>query len=204
MSAPALDLRRLRPGFSDPVLDAQRCFRGLIEAMARPGRIIELCGLPEPPPGLGAAQVAILLALADQDTPVWIAPGLRNAEAGHYLRFHCRCRLSANAGEATFVVLSSFAGLPSFDALRLGDPEYPDRSATLIVEVDDLGRGERLRLRGPGIEHEAMLEVAGWTSAASECLRENERRLPLGVDLLLTNGARVAGLPRTVRLAGEG
>lgn len=203
MSAPALDLHRLRPGFADPVFDTQRCFRGLIEAMARPGRIVELGGLPEPPAGLGAAQGAILLTLADQDTPVWIAPELRSAEAGHYLRFHCRCRLSADVGEAAFVVLPSLTGLPPFDALRLGDPEYPDRSATLIVEVDGLGLGHRLRLRGPGIEHEAMLEVAGWTSAASECLRENERQFPLGVDLLLTSGARVAGLPRTVRLLGE-
>jgi alpha-D-ribose 1-methylphosphonate 5-triphosphate synthase subunit PhnH len=201
-----LDLSHLKAGFAEPVRDTQRCFRAVLDAMARPGRIVDLGNLrdlPEPPAGLGAAQGAVLLALADIDTPVWLPPALRDAEAGHYLRFHCGCRLATRLADAVFVVPPSLAELPALDELRLGEPEFPDRSATLIVEVDDLAAGGPLHLTGPGIESGARLAVAGWRVATTEFLRENRRRFPLGVDLLLTCGNRIAGLPRTVRIASE-
>lgn len=198
-----LDLSHLQPGFAKPVGDAQRCFRGVLDALARPGRIVELADLPAPPAGLGAAQNAVLLALADIDTPVWLPPELRNAAAGHYVRFHCGCRLTTSLEDAHFVVLASLAELPALDDLRLGDPAFPDRSATLIVEVAGLEAGGPLRLSGPGIESEASLAVAGWRTATTDFLRENRRRFPLGVDLLLTCDTRLAGLPRTVRINPE-
>jgi alpha-D-ribose 1-methylphosphonate 5-triphosphate synthase subunit PhnH len=198
-----LDLSHLKAGFAEPVRDAQRCFRAVLDALARPGRIVELADLPIPPAGLGAAQAAILLALADIDTPVWLPPALRDAEAGHYLRFHCGCRLSTKLADAVFVVPGSLAQLPALDDLRLGEPEFPDRSATLIVKVDDLDAGGPLQLTGPGIESEQRLAVTGWTAECTDFLRENRRRFPLGVDLLLTCGTRAAGLPRTVRIAPE-
>lgn len=201
-----LDLSHLKAGFAEPVRDAQRCFRAVLDATARPGRIVDLGNLrelPEPPAGLGEAQAAILLALADIDTPVWLPPALRDAEAGHYLRFHCSCRLATKLADAVFVVPTSLAELPSLDELRLGEPEFPDRSATLIVEVDELAADGPLHLTGPGIESEARLTVAGWRTATTDFLRENRRRFPLGVDLLLTCGSRVVGLPRTVRIQPE-
>lgn len=198
-----LDLSHLQPGFAEPVGDAQRCFRGVLDALARPGTIVELSELPAPPPGLGAAQSAVLLALADIDTPVWLPPDLRDAAAGHYLRFHCGCRLTASLADAHFVVPAGLAELPALDELRLGVPEFPDRSATLIVEVAGLNEGGALRLSGPGIQTEASLSVAGWRTANTDFLRENRRRFPLGVDLLLSCGASLAGLPRTVRVAPE-
>jgi alpha-D-ribose 1-methylphosphonate 5-triphosphate synthase subunit PhnH len=201
-----LDLSHLKAGFAEPVQDAQRCFRQVLEALARPGRIVELGDLrdlPMPPAGLGAAQAAVLLALADIDTPVWLPPALRDAEAGHYLRFHCGCRLATQLADAVFVVPAALEQLPALDELRLGEPEFPDRSATLIVEVDDLAAGGPLHLSGPGIESEVRLAVAGWRAATTDFLRENRRRFPLGVDLLLTCGTRAAGLPRTVRLSLE-
>lgn len=198
-----LDLSHLKAGFAEPVRDAQRCFRAVLDALARPGRIVELGELPAPPAGLGASQSAVLLALADIDTPVWLPPALRDAEAGHYLRFHCGCRLATSLADAVFVVPAALDALPVLDALRLGEPEFPDRSATLIVEVDDLAADGPIRLTGPGIESEARLAVAGWRAATTDLLRENRRRFPLGVDLLLTCGNRVVGLPRTVRIAPE-
>lgn len=198
-----LDLAHLQAGFAEPVHDAQRCFRGVLDALARPGRIVELAGLPAPPPGLGVAQSAVLLALADIDTPVWLPPALRDAATGHYLRFHCGCRLATNPRDAYFVVPASLAGLFAMDQLRLGEPEFPDRSATLVVEAAALTEGGPLRLRGPGIETEASLSVSGWTAACTAFMRENRLRFPLGVDVLLTCGARLAGLPRTVRVNPE-
>lgn len=198
-----LDLAHMRAGFTAPVYDAQACFRSVLEALARPGQIQRLVAPPTPPAGLGAAQSALLLALADHDTPVWLASALRNGEAGDYLRFHCGCPLIANTADAQFVVLSALAELPALDDLQIGEPNFPDRSATLIVEVAELSAGGPLHLRGPGIADEIGLFVADWTDTATALVQTNRRRFPLGIDILLTCGDRVAGLPRTVHLSLE-
>jgi alpha-D-ribose 1-methylphosphonate 5-triphosphate synthase subunit PhnH len=198
-----LDLAHLRAGFTAPVYDAQACFRSALEALARPGQIQRLDALPTPPAGLGAAQSALLLALADHDTPVWLASPLRSGEAGDYLRFHCGCPLVANTADAQFVALSALAELPALDDLHVGEPNFPDRSATLIVEVAELAAGGPLHLRGPGIADRIGLFVGGWTAAATALVQTNRQRFPLGVDILLTCGDRVAGLPRTVHLKME-
>jgi alpha-D-ribose 1-methylphosphonate 5-triphosphate synthase subunit PhnH len=198
-----LDLARMRAGFTAPVYDAQACFRSVLEALARPGQIQRLEALPTPPAGLGAAQSALLLALADHDTPVWLASALRSGEAGDYLRFHCGCPLVANTADAQFAVLSALAELPALDDLRVGEPNFPDRSATLLVEVAELAAGGPLHLRGPGIAEQIGLFVGGWTDVATTLVQTNRRRFPLGVDIVLTCGDRIVGLPRTVHLTTE-
>ena len=40
-----------------------------------------------------------------------------------------------------------------FDRFALGTSEYPDRSTTLVLQVDRFGGGEGLSLAGPGIAH---------------------------------------------------
>ncbi len=195
--ATELDLAHMRAGFADPVHDAQRTFRCVLDALARPGRALSLPVAVAPPAGLSAAQCAVLLALADCDTPVWLPPALRGGEAGHFLRFHCGCRLAGSLGEAHFVVLDGLDALPRLDALRLGEPAYPDRSATLLIEVGALADSGSIRLRGPGIREVRTVGVGGWTPRTEEFLGENHARFPLGVDLLLTRGDRLMGLPRT-------
>ncbi|MBP0651791.1 phosphonate C-P lyase system protein PhnH, partial [Mycobacterium tuberculosis] len=60
----------------------------VLDALARPGTVMALTrpGLV-PPPGLPAAAAAVLLALADRDTPVFLAGG-RAHPAAHWLAFH--------------------------------------------------------------------------------------------------------------------
>lgn len=196
-SAAELDLARMLPGLGDTVHDAQQVFRCVLDAFSRPGRLFEIPVSVVPPEGVSLVQCMILLALADCDTPVWIRPDLRDGAAGHYLRFHCGCPLAADMGDAHFVVLSGLGALPQRDILKLGDASYPDRSATVLVEVPELESGGPIRLRGPGIADMQAISVAGWTSHTTAFLRENRAAFPLGVDLLLSNGGRLMGLPRT-------
>ena len=71
----------LLPGFADPVLDAQRVFRGVMEALARPGSLQPLADLPEVPAPLTPELAAIALALADADAPLWLDAPLAGAPA---------------------------------------------------------------------------------------------------------------------------
>ncbi|SPD67853.1 Alpha-D-ribose 1-methylphosphonate 5-triphosphate synthase subunit PhnH (plasmid) [Cupriavidus taiwanensis] len=186
----------LLPGFSDPVDDAQQVFRAALRAFAHPGQLQTLparSGLPE---GLSPALAALLLTLADADTPVWL-PAAVPAAARAFLRFHCGCRLTETPGAAAFVCVPAGHAMPALTDCAQGDPAFPDRSATLLVEVASLTDGEALTLHGPGIEHTQALRVAGLPAGFRPAWRANNAGFPLGVDLLLCSGDRFCALTRT-------
>ncbi|MFC7474794.1 phosphonate C-P lyase system protein PhnH [Dankookia sp. GCM10030260] len=185
----------LTPGFAEPVLDSQRCFRAVLEAMARPGRVQRLPGLPEPPAPLGAAAAAVLLTLADADTPVWLDAG---AAAEAWLRFHAGAPVVAAPAEAAFLL--ACGAPPALRDLAQGTEEEPHRSATLILQVDALEEGAGWRLTGPGIEQAHRLRVAGLPAEFAADWQANRALFPRGVDLVLCAGDRLAALPRTTSL----
>jgi len=189
----------LVPGFDDPVNDAQQTFRAALEAFAHPGRVQTAgaaCGVPE---GLSAAMAALLLTLADSDTPVWM-PAAVPAAARAFLRFHCGCPLVDDPAAAVFVAVPAGHAAPALSACAQGNPAYPDRSATLLLDVASLEAGEALSLSGPGIAHRQALQATGLPDSLRAQWRANHARFPLGVDLMLTSGARFCALPRTTRM----
>ena len=192
----------LPPGFADPVGDAQRVFRDVLDAMAHPGRIVALRAGPPAPAPLVPAAAAVCLALLDHDTPLWVDPGGWRDEALDYLRFHCGVPLVGSPREAAFALCSDAASLPDPDELALGTDEYPDRSTTLIVQVPELSAGRGPRLTGPGIDGASRLEVGGRPERVWRVVAANPSLFPRGVDLILAAGARVAALPRTTRVGG--
>lgn len=181
-------------GFADPVLDSQAAFRAVLEAMSRPGRIQRLPVPPELPPGIGPAAAAVLLALADADTPTRLAAG---PDAQAWIRFHTGARAAA-APDAAFV-LDRDAGLLDLDP---GSEEEPERGATLILEVESLAEGSGWRLSGPGIQATHRLAVAGAPDGFLAEWAANRARFPRGVDVILCAGDLVAALPRGVMIEG--
>lgn len=196
--APAIDAARLAPGFADPVHDAQATFRAVLDAMSHPGRPLELPVRVAAPAPLGEAATAAVLTLCDAETPLWLDPIL--AASADYLRFHCGLTL-APPDTAHFALIGDARTMPSLDAFALGSDEYPDRSATLIIEVERLRTGPGLSLSGPGIVGTAQLDAAGLPKpfwAERHLLGE---LFPRGIDVILTCGSRLAAVPRTTRVA---
>jgi alpha-D-ribose 1-methylphosphonate 5-triphosphate synthase subunit PhnH len=191
----------MRPGFADPVLDSQRTFRAVLDAMAHPGRVVTVNG-PAGPPPLGPAAAAVCLALLDYDTPLWLDAAAATAETIDYLRFYCGVPVVEAPGVARFALSADPGALASLDAFDAGTDERPDLSATLVLQVAGLGDEGGRRLRGPGIAGTTRLTVGGapWLWDA---VRVNGARFPRGVDVLLCAGARLAALPRTVRVEGD-
>ncbi len=186
-------------GFADPVLGAQHCFRALLEAMSRPGRVQTLgLGLAPPAP-LGLAAAAVLLTLADADTPVWHDAGPAVAD---WLRFHAGCLLVAEPAAAAFLL--ACGPPPALAALDSGTEEEPHRAATLVIQVaalaPDREAGGAWRLTGPGIEHAHHLRVDGLPPGFAAAWAANHGRFPRGVDVVLCAGDRLAALPRTTRI----
>jgi alpha-D-ribose 1-methylphosphonate 5-triphosphate synthase subunit PhnH len=185
----------LAPGFAEPVLDSQRTFRAVLEAMARPGTVCRLDRIPAAPEPLAPAAAAICLALVDLDTPLWLDAAA--APAAAYLRFHCGCPIPEEPESAVFALLADAGHLPSLERFAAGDADYPDRSATLILQVAGLTAGEGRRLSGPGIDGAARLAIAGLDDAFWPAWTANRARFPLGFDVVLAAGERLAALPRT-------
>lgn len=190
----------MRPGLADPVLDSQRIFRAALDAMAHPGRIVSVDAGGGALPPLHAATVAICLALVDLETPVWLDGAADTAEVRAHLGFHCGCPLVDTPGQARFALIADAVSMPGLERFDAGTDEYPDRSATLIVQAHTLAAGTGRRLTGPGIASGARLDAPGLSARFWAGLRANHERFPRGLDVLLTAGRAVAALPRTTRL----
>jgi alpha-D-ribose 1-methylphosphonate 5-triphosphate synthase subunit PhnH len=176
-------------------LDAARDFRALLEAMARPGRVMDIAADRASPGPLSPAAAAALTH-NDADAPIWLPEELRGGDLEAFLRFSCSATPAERPEDAAFALGRWRALASTLDRLPRGTAERPDRSATLIVEVDRLEAGRGVRLTGPGIDGETLLEAGlasdFWTARAADAF-------PLGLDALLCAGGRIAALPRTSR-----
>lgn len=187
-----METSSLEGGFQNAPIDAAHAFRAALEVMARPGRIETVCGA-RPPEPLSLAAGILALTLLDSTTGLYLAPSWSGDAVRDWLRFHTGAPAAPRA-EAMYAI-GPWAELGPLGAYQVGVPEYPDRSATLIVELPEL-TAEGARLTGPGIETEAHLSLP--ETAAFEV---NARLFPLGLDFFFTSGDRLAALPRTTKVA---
>ena len=184
----------LTAGFADPVAGAQQCFRAVLDAMARPGRIGTVGGVAPPAP-LCIASAAVLLTLTDHETPLYLDPAA--AAARHWIAFHCGAPATDVPDRAAFALSLDLPDLTMFAA---GTHEGPETSATIIVQLPSLTGGPPLRLRGPGIETSTLLAPVGLPADFPALWRRNRSRFPAGIDLILCAGAALAALPRSVQV----
>lgn len=187
-----------RPGFADPVHDAQQAFRAALHALSHPGQRVDvgqrIAGLP-----LGAAASHLLLALADDDTAVWWQPGLESGAP--WLRFHTGARLAAAPAEAAFAVVGDAQRLPSLAGFAQGTPASPEFAATVLIEVPSLDDGPAMQWHGPGIRQARTVRVGGLGPAFWGEWQANHAAFPQGADIFFTCGEAAIGLPRTTRVA---
>lgn len=188
----------LAPGLADPVHHAQQVFRALLDVMARPGRIGRIDVLPPRVP-LPPALALALLALADETTPVWWQRHAVATAMAPYLRFHTGAPSAAAPAQAVFAVIDDPIGMPAFSEFPQGTAAAPDRSATLLIEVQGLDGGAAVEWHGPGIAGSSTMQIAGLPADFWSRWNENHAAFPQGVDALLFCGERVVGLPRTTR-----
>ena len=179
-------------GLADPSRDSQKIFRALLIAMAEPGTVMTLPALAAAPAPFGAAMAAVALTLCDVDTPVFLAEPFRGT-AARWLAFHTDAPMTEDRAEARFAFLSDFDP----DSFAIGTDTYPDRSATLVVERPLAGTA--FSLRGPGIQGTRAFS-AGLDAGFVAAWAPNRALFPCGLDLVLTDGARLAALPRTTEV----
>ena len=178
-------------GFADAPVQSAHAFRASLEALARPGTLHDLTGAIPPAPMSMAAGV-LVLTLCDGTTPVHLVGAHDCAAVRDWITFHTGAPLVA--AKAAVFAIGSWDALQPVDRFAIGQPDYPDRSATLIVEMAELS-AEGPRLTGPGIKTAAHLSLPETAAFAA-----NRALFPLGFDCFFTAGPQVAGLPRSTKV----
>ncbi|MDP1980336.1 phosphonate C-P lyase system protein PhnH [Undibacterium sp.] len=196
----ASSMQQLLPAWEDTVHDAQTVFRSLLKALSEPGSIQRLRVNLQAPAPLHMATAAACLALMDYETTAWLADELDNDAVRTYLRFHCGLPLVSEKSAANFAVLGRSLQQLDLEAFAQGSITYPDKSATLLMQVDDLANGPEYQLTGPGINNKRSIYVSGLPADFVSKWQVNHSAFPQGVDVIFCSGDAVLGLPRTSKI----
>lgn len=189
-----MDTQALSGGFANAPFQSATAFRSIMNVMARPGRIETLTGAA-PTSELSTAAGVLLLTLCDPETPVYLAGKHDCPEVRDWLRFHTGAPL-VGADKAMFAIGTWEALLP-VTQYPIGTAQYPDRSTSLIVEMEaHSSRGAVLT--GPGIETQTQFDLP-----AIEPFQLNAALFPLGNDFYFTAGDQIAALPRTTKIGAS-
>src|SRR5437588_1808845 len=198
-------IAELPAGFADKVLSAQSTFRSVMDAMARPGTVQRIAAAVGAPAGMMRGTAAIALTLFDPDTRIWIDHLMSKAsEVARWLKFHTSAPVVADSSIAHFAVIGDASALPDLGRFSFGTNEYPDRSATLIVQVESLTEGPAFELRGPGIDGVAILQAKITPADLFQRFAINAALFPRGIDVLLVDDDAITAMPRTTRVTAHG
>src|SRR5215470_9933740 len=198
-------IAELPAGFADKVLSAQSTFRSVMDAMARPGSVQQAIVTVGTPGSMMRGTAAIALTLFDHDTPIWLDPKMsETTEVAKWLKFHSGAPVVEDSSICSFALIGNGIALPDFSRFSFGTNEYPDRSTTLILQVDSLKHGSAFELRGPGIDGSAVLRAMIEPKDLFERLAINETLFPRGIDVVLVSGESIVAIPRTTRLVAKG
>ena len=155
----------LPAGFADKVLSAQSTFRSVMDAMARPGSVQRIEAAAGTPAAMMRGTAAIALTLFDHDTPLWLDASMsQTPDVAKWLKFHTGAPVIADSSICSFALIGDAGALPDLDRFSFGSNEYPDRSTTLILQVQE----PRRRVR--------PLSCAAPASTARRCCRPRSSR----------------------------
>jgi alpha-D-ribose 1-methylphosphonate 5-triphosphate synthase subunit PhnH len=195
----------LPAGFADKVLSAQSTFRSVMDAMARPGSVQRIQPAVGVPDTMMRGTAAIALTLFDHDTPIWLDSRMTaTPDIAKWLKFHTSAPVVADSSVASFALIGDPEQLPSLDHFAFGSNEYPDRSTTVILQVESLTDGPIVELQGPGIDGTATLRASIRPRNLFERLAVNATLFPRGIDVVLVHDDSIVAIPRTTRLVRGG
>jgi alpha-D-ribose 1-methylphosphonate 5-triphosphate synthase subunit PhnH len=195
----------LPAGFADKVLSAQSTFRSVMDAMARPGSVARIVATTGAPAVMMRGSAAIALTLFDHDTPIWLDPKMsETSDVKKWLKFHTGAPVIEDSSICHFALIGDPGVLPALDRFAFGSNEYPDRSTTMLLQVESLTQGPSFELRGAGIDGTAVVQATIQPLDLFERLAINRTLFPRGIDVVLVAGDSVVAIPRTTRLVAKG
>lgn len=188
-------------GVSSPAIEAAHAFRTILQAMSRPGLILPFSPVATPPLPLLPGAGAVALTLCDFQTPIWLGSALATDAVAQFLRFQTGAPITHDLHAAAFAFMPVADEMPLPAHFAQGTHEYPDRSTTLVLQVESLSDDGPVALSGPGIPQPLRFGVAGLGPAFWTALAENHEGFPVGIDVIFISKSSIAALPRSTSIA---
>jgi alpha-D-ribose 1-methylphosphonate 5-triphosphate synthase subunit PhnH len=113
-------------------------FRAVMDAMARPGTVHHFPGFTAPPPPLGCGRCGDLRSRGCRHAGVARSIDGENRHGAGLGGVSHRCADHPYQSEAAFALVAAPQSLSSLNGFALGTQDYPDRSTTLILQVETL------------------------------------------------------------------
>ena len=178
--------------------EAQRAFRAVLDALARPGHTYRL---PERPLRTVPAALLPVLALANLDTPACV---LGDDPDGGWQQVLATVTSAPAAVLPQARLVAALRPLSGGEllALRRGSAAAPEDGALLSAAVSDGDPGEsRWQLSGPGVAGPDVSTPVGWDGQLAAAREQAVAGFPAGIDLLLVSpDGRVLGIPRSTAI----
>ncbi|WP_420548153.1 phosphonate C-P lyase system protein PhnH [Curvivirga sp.] len=188
------------PGLQDPVHSSAEVFRVLAKVMSEPGTVEELTEICGHPDELLKAASAAILTLADMDTSLYLSSELDSPISRGFLTLHTGVKIVDSANQADFVIATQDTDISQYQDLPVGDPQYPDQSATLIIQVSNIRGSKKVTLNGPGIENIKQVQMPDLPDSFFSWRDMKNSLYPCGIDIIFASNTELMAIPRTTKL----
>ncbi len=189
----------------DLVHDIQTSYRKVLNCMSRPGSIENLaCQIEKVDIDADFSRSTLIMMYMLLDAEVSFKIVSHEEEKISKLVNQLTYGKYTSLEEADFIFIMKDADEDmveqTFKAAKIGDLIDPHKSATIVVEVEEISGNKELMLTGPGIKKENYMQV----KIKGDWLGEREKKnieYPLGIDMiLLDEESNVMCLPRTTQI----
>lgn len=186
----------------DLVYDIQAVYRKVLNAMARPGKIENVsdqCDKIEYDFNCYKSTNIVLLTLLDAEVSFCFDDNksFDDVEMINQMTYS----KAKPANEADFIIITKdcddTCGI--MNKAKIGELKNPNKSATVIIEVDEMNNYEGIVLTGPGIKSTQKIKISNY-DLWKEIRQKKNKEFPLGIDIILTDEkGNIACIPRTTK-----
>lgn len=175
----------------------QQIYRQLINAASRPGHVEIITEDVKNYTGFSNAALLTAMTLFDNEISFYSADKTMRQE----LKVLTGGLPNKDYSSADFLVTKE-ADLKAeyFKEVMKGVLISPEKSATLLIDIESIGKGQAYRLSGPGIKESTDIQLSfpsSWFALRNEVCKE----FPLGIDLILTDKENnTVVIPRTTKV----
>jgi len=185
------------------IFDAQLVFRKVLDAMARPGKVVNLSDISLNPPAENKYPFLILFTLLDHEVGFKVLGAKNKGDTEEMSRY-----ITSNTGgressleNADFILIYGGSSGGRMHEMKRGTLEYPDESTTLIYDVERIGTGMLLTISGPGIRDERKMAIDGIKEEEIRDMVRVNSEFPLGIDVIFSDRyGNIIALPRSMKV----
>jgi alpha-D-ribose 1-methylphosphonate 5-triphosphate synthase subunit PhnH len=193
----------------DLVHDLQSVYRKLVEATSMPGTVVNLAkeaALLDVQKDCLSGTILFALTLLDPEVTFKVI-GKQEEVVSRRIN-QLTYSKSVHVAEADYIFILQDASIEEMDTAinqaKVGNLLNPHEAPTIILEVANATKGEPIKLSGPGIQGDTLINlqhVSNWMGVR----KEKNIEFPLGIDMYFVDKQHhLLAIPRTTQIKENG